>query len=98
MGNSYWREQHYIKEWTKQVDILFLYQLQTISEEMKRRALNQEDRQLAQWASQIRLIVANANGEQVNVQLAKHQMPVAESQDVIPIPDLRILKSLRVAA
>lgn len=75
MGSSHYRELYYKKEWTKQVDISFLYQLQVISEEMKKRAKKDEDRRLEEWANQIRLIVARANGEEVNVKLAEYQMP-----------------------
>ncbi len=53
-----------------------------ISEEMKKRAKNDEDRRLEEWADQIRLIVARANGEEVDIKLIEHEMP-----EVLPTED-----------
>lgn len=91
MGNTYWRDQHYIKEWTKQVDISYLYQLQAISEEMKKRAKKDADHRLEEWANQIRLIVARANGEEVNIKLAEHEMPetLPTAQEIVALPPLK---------
>lgn len=71
---STWRERHYRKHWTKPVDISFLYQLETIAAQMKKRAEKNEDKELAEWASRIRLIVARANGEELNIPLAEHHI------------------------
>jgi hypothetical protein len=88
MGNPYWRERHYKENWTKPVDISYLYQLQMISEEMKKRAKNDEDRRLEEWANQIRLIVARASGEEVNVKLTEYEMPetLPTEDEVISLP------------
>ncbi len=71
---STWREQHYRKHWTKPVDVSFLYQLQTIAAEMKKRAVRDDDKKLEEWAAHIRLIVARANGEELNISLAEHRI------------------------
>lgn len=71
---STWREKHYRKHWTKPVDIAFLYQLQTIAEQMKKRAEQAEDKELEEWANRIRLIVARANGEELNIPLSEHRI------------------------
>ena len=42
---------------------------------MDKRAKNYNDRRLEEWANQIRLIVARANGEEVNIKLVEHEMP-----------------------
>jgi hypothetical protein len=81
-----WRQKHHQKNWTKSLDISFLYQLQTIAEQMRKRAAESDDKELLEWAGHIRLIVARANGEEVNISLSQHQMP--EDAEV-KIPDPR---------
>ena len=71
---STWRERHYRKHWTKPVDVSFLYQLQTIAAQMKTRADRDNDKELEEWASRIRLIAARANGEELNIPLAEHRI------------------------
>ena len=71
---STWRERHYRKHWTKPVDVSFFYQLQTIAAQMKTRADRDDDKELEQWAAQIHLIVARANGEELNIKLAEHRI------------------------
>jgi hypothetical protein len=71
---STWKERHYRKHWTKPVDIAFLYQLQTIAGRMKTRADQDNDKELEEWAAQIRLIVARANGEELNIPLTEHRI------------------------
>ena len=73
MANT-WRERHYRKHWTRPVDIAFLYQLQAIAEQMKKRAEENGDKELEEWAARIRLIVARANGEELNIPLAEHRI------------------------
>jgi hypothetical protein len=71
---AYWRERHYREHWTKPLDITFLYQLGTIAAQMLKRAEKDGDKELFDWAAQIRLIVARANGEELNIPLAEHQI------------------------
>jgi hypothetical protein len=80
---NYWKERHRIKEWTKRIDISFLYQLGTIAAQMMKRAEEDEDKRLFDWAAQIRLIVARANGEELNIPLAEHCInnPTANAED-----------------
>lgn len=80
MSKGQWRARHEREHWTKRIDISLLYQLDMISAEMKKRAEEAEDKELQQWASSIRLIVARANGEELNIPLTKHQI---KSPDVV---------------
>lgn len=88
MGSNQYREQYYKKEWTKQVDISYLFQLQMISEQMKKRAVKNKDCGLEEWANQIRLIVARASGEEANVRLVEHEMPevLPTEEEMITLP------------
>lgn len=74
MNKGQWKERYQREHWTKRIDVSFLYQLETISAQMKKRAEQQEDKELFDWASNIRLIVARVNGEELNVPLAEHQI------------------------
>jgi hypothetical protein len=56
------------------------------AEQMRKRAAESDDKELLEWAGHIRLIVARANGEEVNISLSQHQMP--EDAEV-KIPDPR---------
>lgn len=69
-----WRQRHQRQHWTKRIDISFLYQLEAISAQMKERAEKQDDKELLEWAQSVRLIVARANGEELNIPLAKHRI------------------------
>ncbi len=88
MGSTQWREKYYKENWTKQVDISLLFQLQIISEDMKKRVKRRPDYQLEEWANQIRLIVARANGEEVNIKLIEHEMPevLPTEEEMITLP------------
>lgn len=98
MGSNYYREDRYKREWTKRIDIALLFQLQAIYTGMKKRATAQEDRELADWANSLRLILAIVNEEVENIELKKHELPDSYRQlDLDPeeqplIPDLRILR------
>lgn len=95
MGSNQYRERYYKKEWTKQVDISFLYQLQMLSEEMKRRAAKEQDHELERWSSQIRLMLATINGEVTNIRLDDKQLPDCGLQDLVNVaadqPSLKLL-------
>jgi hypothetical protein len=69
-----WRERHHREHWTKRIDISLLFQLQTIAERMKKRAEEGADKELLEWAGQIRLILARTNGEINNIELSKFDM------------------------
>lgn len=69
-----WRQRHQRQHWTKRIDISYLYQLEMISGQMKKRAEEQGDKELLEWAQSVRLIVARANGEELNISLTKHQI------------------------
>lgn len=92
MGSGYFREKYYKENWTKQVDISFLFQLQMISEEMDKRAKSYNDCRLEEWANQIRLIVARANGEEVNIKLADHAMPetLPTEAEIKSLPPIKV--------
>jgi hypothetical protein len=97
MGTNYFRERHYKEEWTKRIDIALLFQLQAICEQMKKKAILQQDKALMDWASAIGLILATVNGEIVNIKLDDKQLPDCSLQDRVavaaelPIPNLKIL-------
>ena len=95
MGINRYREQYYKQEWTKRVDISLLYQLQMLSEEMKRRATKDSDREIEKWANQIRLMLATINGEVTNIRLDDKELPDCGLQDLVNVatdePTLRIL-------
>ena len=86
---STWRQKQQQKQWTKPLDISYLYQLQTIAEQLKKRAENGNDKELLELAGQIRFIVARVNGEELHVPLSQHQMPEDEQAK---IPDPRYFK------
>lgn len=69
-----WRQRHQRQHWTKRIDISFLYQLDTLAAQMKKRAEEQDDKELLEWAQSVRLIVARANGEELNIPLTKHRI------------------------
>lgn len=97
MGSNHYREQYYKKEWTKQIDISLLYQLQILSDEMKRRAVRQQDKELEKWSAHIRLMLATVNGEVANIKLDDKQLPDCGLQDLVNVatdqdqPPLRLL-------
>jgi len=99
MGSKHYREQYYKKEWTRRIDITLLYQLQTLSEEMRRRATRQQDRELEKWADQIRLMLASVNGEVTNIRLDDKQLPDCDLQDLVNVatdqPPLKLLMNGR---
>lgn len=76
------------KEFTRKVDISFLYQLGTIAAQMAKRAEEEQNKRLFDWASQIRLIVARMNGEETVFDLAAFEMP---EDNAAKIPDLRTI-------
>lgn len=97
MGSSYYREKRHREEWTKRIDIALLFQLQAICTGMKKRAALQQDRELADWANAIRLILATVNEEIANIELKKYQLPddhreIEPEEATDAMPNLRILK------
>jgi len=83
--SNYFRERHYKQHWTKRVDISLLYQLQMLSEEMKRRAAKDEDREIEKWSNQIRLMLATINGEVMNIKLDDKHLPKCDLQDLVQV-------------
>lgn len=102
MGSNYYREKRHREEWTKRIDIALLFQLQTIYARMKKRATAQQDRELADWANAIRLILATVNEEIESVELKKYQLPEDHRElnleELESTPDLRILKNRKNVA
>jgi hypothetical protein len=95
MGSKYYRERYYKEEWTKRVDIALLYRLQMLMEEMKRRAIKDQDKEIERWESQIRLMLAAINGEVTNIRLDDKQLPDCGLQDLVNVatdqPALKLL-------
>ena len=83
MRKGQWRERYERENWTKRIDISFLYQLDTLAAQMKKRAEENDDKELLEWAQSVRLIVARANGEELNIPLTKHQIkrPLITAKD-----------------
>ena len=86
---STWRQKQQQKQWTKPLDISYIFQLQTIAERLKKHATEKDDKKLLELAGQIRFIVARVNGEELNVPLSQHWMP-EDTQAKIPDPRKQI--------
>lgn len=74
MDKGQWKERYQREHWTKRIDISFLYEMEMISTQMKKRAEKTGDKGLSEWASRLRLIVARVNGEELNIPLSEHRI------------------------
>lgn len=74
MKKGQWRERYERENWTTRIDISFLYQLDMLAAQMKKRAEENDDKELLEWAQSVRLIVTRASGEELNIPLATHRI------------------------
>lgn len=88
-----WREQYYKAEWTKSVDITWLYQMTASTAIIKKRVEELDDKNLLSEVHRLHLALTRAQEIIVDFKLAEYEMPEVEpiSKEAALTPNLRLL-------